>query len=117
MYTGVPGNGEGTSKIDSDTTSLSEAPSQSPNFELSLVNYFNAQYIGHLYIGGSAQDSTSDMQYMTMIYDTGSHWTWVQLDECQEVQGSSDKLCTKEMSGYDPSSSAYIHHQKNYGMN
>ena len=48
------------------------------NFEISLTNFFNAQYVGHLMIGGK-KDSNEDLQQMNIIYDTGSHWTWIQL--------------------------------------
>lgn len=79
------------------------------NFELSLVNYFNAQYIGHLLIGGK-NGSTSDLQKIKMIYDTGSHWTWVQLESCNH-----NSLCTKELEGYDPSRSDFVHRQQQFG--
>ena len=46
-----------------DQTTLADSATAIPStkFEVNLVNYFNAQYIGHLYIGGPEKNSTDGM--------------------------------------------------------
>ena len=90
-------------------------------FEVNLFNYFNAQYVGHLYIGGK-KGSNEDLQRMRIIYDTGSHWTWVQSENCKGLgMGRKGPLCTMVDQGYDERMSEFTKTKKevvylNYGQ-
>ena len=81
--------------------------SQPNQFEVNLFNYFNAQYVGHLYIGGR-NGSNEDLQKIRIIYDTGSHWTWVQSQSCKAQGPHQGPLCTMVAKGYDPTKSDYM---------
>lgn len=47
---------------------------------------------------------------MKIIYDTGSHWTWVQMVGCQGKD--TFQSCTKESVGYNPAYSEYVQRQQ-----
>lgn len=68
-------------------------------YHVDLMNAFNMQYYGKLWVG-------SHMQEMTFIFDTGSAWTWIPSSDCPDDQ------CTKEHYMYQKSSGFHNTNQK-----
>lgn len=49
--------------------------SLSPALETELINYYNVQYYGKLYVGSLKSE-------MELIFDTGSSWLWLPSKDC-----------------------------------
>lgn len=74
-----------------------------PKAEIPLVNYFNFQYVGTVFYGGGGGKKPEPIK---VIFDTGSSWTWVQLQGCKTVDNYNNVIanqCTKLPKEYDNS--------------
>jgi hypothetical protein len=68
-------------------------------FEANLMNSFNYQYFGNLWIG-------THQQKMEFIFDTGSAWTWLPNSDCPEDQcATTNRYKYLESGAYDDSGS------------
>ncbi|CDW71184.1 eukaryotic aspartyl protease family protein [Stylonychia lemnae] len=73
---------------------FSTAPDTSGYVEKELMNYFNVQYYGKLYLG-------SQQEQMTFIFDTGSSWLWAPTTDCTGANcHPSEKYDTKQSGFY-----------------
>ena len=57
--------------------------------EIDLINYKGIQYIGEIAFGNKNEDGDSKsapVKTSTFVFDTGSAWTWVSTQDCNEVE-------------------------------
>ena len=61
-----------------------------------MRNYLNAQYVGHIYLGGKEEDD-SPVEKIKVIFDTGSSWVWVLSTDCAiKLPGDEDDPYTQQ---------------------